>query len=242
MNDKEMENKNSSGEEHKEQDPYQAKEKGNPFRADSSLMGILTKIGEIILLNIVWILGCLPVVTIGTSCSALYYAMMKSIRRNRSYPIKEFWAAYKRNLLNGILMTLGFGLFLFMLWYLKGLAPSMDTDPGKMMTGIYIGLAIVVAMILIYLFPVLSRFSMKVSGMIKLAFVMSVRYFYFTILILAGTAALAFVQFYYMPITLVLIWPSLWCLLCTFMIEKALRKYMPPPDPNDGEDHWYWEG
>lgn len=231
----------------KEKDPYQRQEKRNVFHPESGLMGFLTKLGEIILLNIVWILCCLPVVTIGASTAAMYYSMVKCIRRNRSTPIKEFWSAFKRNLLSGILMTIGFGGMLFLLWYLQGLAPVVDTvdgrvltDQGKMLTGVYIGFAIIIVAILIYLFPVLSRFSMKISGMIKLAFVMSIRFFYFTLLIMIVTAAIGVVQFFFLPITLVLIWPSLWCFATTFMIEKAMKKYMPPPE-DDGEDHWYWE-
>lgn len=235
-----MSNKNQKAPE-KEKDPYAREGGGNIFRAEGPLMSFLTKTGQIILLNIVWVLCCLPIVTIGPATTSFYYAMMKNIRRNRSYPLTEFWASFKRTLGSGILLTIGFGAFLFALWYLNGLAPAWETDQGKLVTGIYVGLAIVAAMILVYLFPVLSRFSMRLSNIVKLAFVMSVRFIYFTIPILVGTAALAWLWFYYLPLPLIVVWPGLWCFACTFLIEKALRRYMPKEPEDDGEDHWYYE-
>ena len=75
--------------------------------------------------------------------------------------------------------------------------------------------------------------------MIKLSSVMAVRYMGFTVIILAGTALLIWLMFYYLPMPVIFILPGLWCYVCTFMIEKALRKYMPAPSGN--EDEWYYE-
>ena len=223
-----------------ETDPYQKKSGGNVFRAEGPLMSVLTKVGQVILLNMVWLLGCLPVVTIGSSTTSFYYAMMKNIRRNRSYPVVEFWASFKRTIGNGVLLSVGFEAFLFVLWYLYGLAPSDGSHQSNFMKGIYIGLAIVAVMILVYLFPVMSRFTMPVSKMVKLSFVMAIRFIYFTIPIVLGTVVLGWLWFYFLPLPMILVWPGGWCFVCTFMIEKALRKYMPP-EPDDGEDHWYYE-
>lgn len=218
-------------------------EKKNPklLAPDSGLMHFMTKTGQVIMLNIIWLLSCLPVFTIGTATTSLYYAMMKNIRRNRSYPVVEYWASFKRTFVTGSIFTLGAGIWLFLLWHLRAVALSQETGGGLLLSRIYIALMLVTVAILIYLFPVLSRFTMKRSMMLRLAFVMAVRYLGFTLVMLAGTILLAWAWFFYLPMPLVLVWPGVWCYLCTFMIEKALRKYMPAPDPEGNEDAWYFE-
>ena len=50
---------------------------------DGKIVSLLNKAGEIILLNMVFLLCCLPVITIGPALASLYYATIKSIRRER---------------------------------------------------------------------------------------------------------------------------------------------------------------
>ncbi len=209
------------------------------FGSDSPLMYYMTKTGQIIMLNIVWLLSCLPIVTIGTATTSLYYAMMKNIRKSRSYPIKEYWSSFKRTLVPGSILTVGLAVWLFVLWYLRRIALAQGTQSGDLMATMYVTLMVVTGALTIYLFPVLSRFTMKLGGMVKLAFVMMIRYALFTIAILIGTALLVWLWFFYLPLPTILFWPGLWCFVCTFMIEKALRKYMPAPEENT--DAWYYE-
>ena len=39
---------------------------------DSPVMRVLGRLGDIIILNMIFVVGCIPVITIGTSLSALY--------------------------------------------------------------------------------------------------------------------------------------------------------------------------
>lgn len=215
------------------------KKREKVFGPDSTLFFIMTKAGQVIMLNIVWLLSCLPVFTIGTATTSLYYAMMKNIRKNRSYPIVEYWASFKRTFVSGSILTVGLGIWLFLLYYLRTIAITQKTQAGDMMSTMYLTLMVVTAALMIYLFPVLSRFTMKLGMIVKLAFVMMVRYIGYTILILAGTALLVWLWIYYLPMPTILFIPGAWCYLCTFMIEKALRKYMPAPEENT--DAWYYE-
>ena len=90
----------------------------------------------------------------------------------------------------------------------------------------------------VYICPILSRFTMKVRDIWKLAFVMAVRFLPLTILILAGAALGAAAQFYLLPIPALAIVPGSLCLAATWPMEKALRHYMPPKEENDTS--WYY--
>ena len=91
----------------------------------------------------------------------------------------------------------------------------------------------------IYLFPVLSRFEMRLPQMVKLSFVMCLRYLPYTLLIAAGTALVGWLLFYKLPMACTLVLPGAWCLAITFLMEKALHHYMPKPE--EGEEQWYDE-
>ena len=64
---------------------------------DSPVMRVLGRLGDIIILNMIFVAGCIPVLTIGTSLSALYTVAMKMARGEDPSVWKEFWKAYKRN-------------------------------------------------------------------------------------------------------------------------------------------------
>ena len=202
-----------------ENDPYKIKKKPKPFAPESSLMYYMTKAGRVIILNIVFLISCLPVFTIGTAVTSFYYAMMKSIRRDRSYPLLEYWSSFKRTFVKGSMVTVGTGIWISLIWYLWNISAVSGEETGLFLQKFYTGLLVVTGAILIYLFPVMSRFTMKLSSMVKLSFVMAVRFLPYTAILLAGLLLLVFVWFRY--------------------LEKALRKYMPAPAP--GEDAWYYE-
>lgn len=220
-------------------DKKEAKPKRKLLGPEGDLLYVMTKAGQVIILNLLWLVSCIPIFTIGTATTSLYYAMMKNIRRNRSYPTTEYIASFKRTFVSGSILTLALAVWLFALYHLLMIALDQGTESGILLSRIYVTLMVVTAGVAAYLFPVLSRFTMKLSSMVKLAFVMAVRYIGFTILILAGTALLAWLQFYYLPHPTILFVPGVWCYVCTFMIERALRRYMPKPDGN--EDAWYYQ-
>ena len=222
-----------------ENDPYKIKKKPKPFAPESSLMYYMTKAGWVIILNIVFLISCLPVFTIGTAVTSFYYAMMKSIRRDRSYPLLEYWFYFKRIFVKGSMVRCGRGIWISLIWYLWNISAVSGEETGLFLQKFYTGLLVVTGAILIYLFPVMSRFTMKLSSMVKLSFVMAVRFLPYTAILLAGLLLLVFVWFRYLPIPMIFVWPGAFCFAGTFLMEKALRKYMPAPAP--GEDAWYYE-
>ena len=207
---------------------------------DGKIVNLLNKAGEIILLNMVFLLCCLPVVTAGSAFTSLYYATMKSIRRERGYPVREFWHSMKRTLGKGILLTLllilWVGLLLFGRRYAQGAAGTEEWrfTPGTAVYDLFLWVSGGVAL---YLFPVLSRFEMKLGGILKLSFVMCVRFLPITILSLAGTAAVGWLMIFVLPIPCILFVPGVWCLGLTFLMERALQAYTKPAEP--GEEQWY---
>lgn len=197
------------------------------------------KTGELIFVTVLFLLFCIPIITAGSSITSLYYATIKSVRRERGYPTQEFMRSLKRTLGKGTVLTVG-----MLVWY-GLLALGLYRAEGRMVSvyGLFLLVSIFIS---IYIFPVLSRFEMKLSGILKLSFVMSMRFIYFTIPIGLGTALLIWLQIYYLPMPCILVLPGAWCYVVTFMMEKVLLAYMPTQEEAEkngtGEviDTWYY--
>ena len=127
---------------------------------------------SLILLNLLFIVGCVPVLTIGTSLLAL---MELSIDRARYggevFPVfKEFWQAYKRHLGRGIPLTIAlvlvFGsLFLDYLWLAGG------TTLFQGLFGLLGAVTVILCMILVYYIPLLSSGNYRLwDGVIEAFF------------------------------------------------------------------------
>ena len=54
------------------------------FSLDGKLFHILSRIADLILLNVLWLLSSLPIITIGASTTALYYVMLKIVKNEDS--------------------------------------------------------------------------------------------------------------------------------------------------------------
>ncbi len=66
------------------------------FAYDSPLMNSLSRLTDLVVLNVFFIICCLPVVTIGAATSALYSAMFK-LKSDEGQPYKQFFIAFKRD-------------------------------------------------------------------------------------------------------------------------------------------------
>lgn len=67
------------------------------FSMDNIVMQTLGKIFDLVLLNIIFIISCIPVFTIGTSLSSLYTVTLKIVRKKDPYIIKGFFDAFRSN-------------------------------------------------------------------------------------------------------------------------------------------------
>ncbi len=210
------------------------------FAYDGKVIEVLNKLGELILVNIVFVVCCLPIITIGSSLTSFYYAVIKSIRRERGNPLGEFFSSMKRTLRKGCIVTLEALLWIALLYLGREYARAVGSTRMELL---YLALMVISAGVLMYIFPVLSRFKMKLSAMWKLAFVMCIRFLPVTAVLLIGSAAVAWLVIFHLPMACVFIVPGCWCYIVTFLMERVLLAYMPKPEEGDESDEnaWYFE-
>ena len=80
---------------------------GKIFNYDNLFFRVTGRIGDLFILNLMWLIGCLPVITIGTSTLALYTVVERMQNGEEGYLCRDFWKAYKKHLKRGIGLELG---------------------------------------------------------------------------------------------------------------------------------------
>ena len=150
---------------------------------NSPFFRLITNIGNLILVSILWIIGCIPIVTIGASTAALYYTCVKVIRHGRGYLFSSFLQAYRSNLKQGIVVTLLGILISFVLYMDFRYITALNAAPQYLVT-IYQICMTFFASLLIYLVATMSRFSVSFFQLLKLSVFMMIRHFYYTIVML----------------------------------------------------------
>ena len=67
------------------------------LRYDSPLMVFISKVTDFIILNFLWVICSIPLVTIGAATTAKYTIAMRILRNEESPVIKPFFVAFKEN-------------------------------------------------------------------------------------------------------------------------------------------------
>ena len=199
----------------------------NLFRPDSGLMLTMTQITDCIFLSLFWILCCIPVVTIGASCAALYDAVYRGFRRGDKHPWQRFWQVFRENWKAGLVPTLLFLVLLFLL--AKGMILAWNAAAlGSASWMLFSGAAFlgVMAMgILSLAFPVLSRFENTFTGLLKNTLLLALANLPRTILLgIVNTAAIFLCARYVFPLFFL---PALAALISTLAVEPMFKPYLP---------------
>ena len=214
---------------------------GNLFNMDNAFFRFMGKLFDVVALNLVFIIVCIPLVTIGPAISALYYASVKSIRRDRSYPIKEFFKAFKRDFKQSFIVGLILVLAAAIIYVDIRFVVDYIKNDFTAMRYVYLVIGMVISFISVYIFPLISRFSLKISGLFRLSFYLAIRHLLTTIvsiILLFG----GFVLVYISAGLALLFVPVLVNLLISIMMEKVLVKCMTmvqTDEDNENKDQWY---
>lgn len=165
------------------------------FNLDSPIMVFLGKVGDLIWLNVLTMLCCIPIVTVGASVTALNYVSIKMVRKEEGYLTKNFLKSFRQNFFQATALWL---LMLFILAVAGADFYFLSIMEGTMVQVVKIGLYAVFLLFLcssIYWFPLLSKFENSLKNIIKNSLLLSIMHFPKTIGILLIYGA--FLAIYY---------------------------------------------
>lgn len=193
---------------------------------DNALMITMTQITDCIFLSLFWLIGCIPLVTVGASFAALYDATYRGFRQGDKHCWSRFLQVYKDNWKASIVPTVVFLAGISLLT--KALVTLWNCAvAGSLSWMVFSGAAfagILVLGILSLLFPILSRFENSFAGLLKNTVFLAMANLPRTLAlgILNAAAGLA-CAFYILPLFFL---PSLAALIGSLLIEPMFKPYM----------------
>lgn len=212
---------------------------GKWFQIDGPVMNVINKAGNLIIASFLWVICCLPVITIGPATVALYYAVVKAIRFECGYVAKDFFEAFKRVLLKGILYTIFvLALVVFVVLDREIMAKSQNLYAATLVI-VYDGIFILILAFAVYLFSLMTRFDLKIRKMFQLSLVCVFKYLPYTLGILVILLGLGIVAIR-LPLLALVIFPGLGCYLYSYLMEPIIMKYVPEPETDEEKTMWYF--
>lgn len=208
------------------------------FNLDSPFMVFMTKVANLMILNILTLALCIPVVTGGAAVTAMYYVTLKMVKGEESYIVKGYFKSFRQNFKQSTIMwlillavsaLLGLDMFL--------LSAVIQVSYAKILLIIVFIISVFAVFTSLYMFPLLARFDNTIKNTVKNAFLMSLMNLPRTILILLIHLLpflLVLLSLSMMPLVFVLGFSSV-AYFSSMLFGRIFSKFEPEEEVDDGE-------
>lgn len=140
---------------------------GKIFDMDSPFMRFLNRVADMLILNILMVICCIPIITVGAAFTALHYVILKIIRGEEGYLFRGFFKSFIQNFRQATLIWL---LMLLVIAVYVGDSIIFNYSglsfPKALVIAV-IAIGVVVLLIAMYVFPLLARFDNTIKNTIK---------------------------------------------------------------------------
>lgn len=188
---------------------------------------------QFLLLGLIWILFCIPVVTIGAATCAVFYVGIKIQNNDQDIKLwKLFIKGLKENFVQGLLMelisiaTIG-GITFLITWTIR-------SDQSKFVILLAAGVALVILIFNAFAYPIIGRYQNTFSNIMRNTIIVSLTYLT-DALRLAGILVLEialdvllFRLNLWAGLASLLFWPSVIFYTISFKISKIFYKVEHP--------------
>lgn len=206
------------------------------YGSDNFFWRWFAKIADIVVLGLLWLLCCLPVLTIAPACIALYDTVARCIHGTDEHPYKHFFRVFKAELLRGIGISALWGVVGFAL--VMGYNLLVNMGDGNTFVTVY-SMVYLVSMVIpvgifAWLIPLEARFTNTFFGLHKTAATFAIVHLPTTAIML-GIVVVAAVVVAFVPV-LFLVLPGIVVTLQCWFVEKVFRKYIEEDQEGTKDD------
>ena len=206
------------------------------FSYDGGVMKSLSKFTDCISLSLLFLISCIPVVTIGTAATATYHTAYKVLRHDRGYLFREYVSSFRDNFKQTTpvwLFALALGAMLGVDGFIVGYYAQKGSIPSAL------GIVFIVGMIvwfswISYLFPYMARFENTKRQSMKNAILFATVHFPMTVFMLFLAAVVGLLM-YFMPYLAAML-PAFYSWITCFILESVFRKYMTEEQRRDEDE------
>lgn len=199
---------------------------------DSPVFRLFNRLGNLILLNLCFVVCCIPVVTIGPACTALYSVCFRLAEGKEKHIVADFFQALRKNFRQGVALWLMLALLCLAC---VSMAVMLLHTVGGSYWGYLPSLLLILASLIVaaYAFPLLSRFDNTSLATMKNAFLLGIGYLPRTLCILAVNVVPIFLLltdwmlFLRLSIWGVFLYFSGTAYLKVLLLRKVMQQYLP---------------
>ena len=213
---------------------------GKLFDLESPLFSGLNKMADLIYLNLLTLVCCIPVITIGASMTALNYVVLKMVRNEDSHLTRQFFKSFKQNFKQATIIWL---IILLAIIVLAGdfyiFTYSGVTFPLWLKVA-FLAVAIVGLIGIMHVFPVLARFDNTTKNIFKNSLFMGILSFPKTVLMI-----ICWIIPFVLMLFAVKILPVVFCLgisgpafVCALLYNKTFKRFEPEEDGIVSDEEW----
>jgi len=208
---------------------------------NSSFFKFWDKLIDLLFLNLIMLVCCIPVFTIGPAVTAAYSVLLKMVDDEEGYIYKDFFKYFKSNFKKGFVLGIIFMAAVYALYIEWQVVTKMD-DVNFIFIGIAIISTAIVIAALLYVFPLTARYENSIINTIKNSFHISVYFFGKTIfiLIIVALEAALFMWNKWLLLAGILVGPMIVIYTISGMSKKIFLKIeqdnpCPPATDKDSE-------
>ena len=203
----------------------------NFFSIDNPFFRVLWKIMNLILLDLLWLLCCLPIFTIGASTSALYYAVQKNVKNELGNTAQQFFRGFRENFKQSTLIW----IVMFALCMLFSFDLTFFTNYGNdghpllyPLRYMFYVVLFIEGVYFLYIFPYIARFKNTTKNVLYNSTLLIIRH---PLRLLACLFFLACTIFmiWLLPF-LIFVAPAAFVWQMSFLMEKTYALYMSDED------------
>ena len=208
----------------------------------------MSRVADLIILNLICIVCCLPVITAGASITAMFYVTMKMVRNEEAYIVRSFFRSFKQNFKQATIINVLMLLAGVLLYFDMNICRNIKGTLSQVLLVIFTMILVIYIMIFMYIYPVLAKFYNTIKNTFTNAFLMSIRHLPYTALMILISAAPALA--FFIPsaqlqstviLLLVLLGFSGIAYINSHFFVKIFDKYIPEetsePDPDCVVNH-----
>lgn len=139
---------------------------GKLFDVNSKFMQNAMKFGDLVLVNLLTVLCCIPIITIGPAFAAMHYTLLKLYRDEEGGLFKTYFHGFFSNMKQGIALTLLYLLY-FGILFLDYQFGSRTEGVMRFVLYLLPFLLLIGGLSLCWVFALLARYQNSVWGIIK---------------------------------------------------------------------------
>ena len=157
------------------------------FDSDNPFNRFMSRVFDVITLNLLWLLCCLPVITFGASSIALYTMTLRLVRDEEGSLTKGFFKAFRDNFRQSLPVTLLF-FFLYSLSFFNLDRLSMGgTRTNAFLFGVNIAILVMITGIWVWIIPLMARYENTLGGHFNNAWRLAVSHLAYTLTFIVTT-------------------------------------------------------